>query len=305
MTEHGIRTPLLQADLPGHRLVSRGKVRDIFEVEDNLLIVTTDRISAFDCVLPTGIPYKGVVLNQISLFWFELLRDVIPGHVLTGRLSEMPASLHPFSDQLKGRSMLVKKARVLPVECIVRGYLAGSGWNEYRKIGTVCGIPLPAGLSESDRLPEPIFTPSTKADVGHDENIDFGRMVSIIGEDLATRVREATLALYRRAAEHAAGHGILIADTKFEFGMIGDQLTLVDEVLSPDSSRFWPAGQYHPGASQPSFDKQYVRDYLLGLNWDKTPPAPPLPEDVARRTSEKYIEAYRLLTGQDLFVSLG
>jgi phosphoribosylaminoimidazole-succinocarboxamide synthase len=269
-----------------------------------LLIVTTDRISAFDCVLPVGIPDKGIVLNQISMHWFRRFAGRIPGHVVTAAVGEMPAALRPFEPQLRGRAMLVRRARVLPVECIVRGYLAGSGWNEYRKTGTVCGLPLPAGLAESGKLPAPIFTPSTKAVVGHDENISFERMGELVGAGLAARVRDASLGLYLQAAGEATARGIIIADTKFEFGLIDGTLTLVDEVLSPDSSRFWPADQYRPGGSQPSFDKQYVRDYLLGLDWDRQPPAPPLPEEVVWNTSKKYLEAYQRLTGEDLLARL-
>ena len=304
MKDPASAAPLLNLDLPGLAKVSSGKVREIFALDDHLLIVTTDRISAFDCVLPVGIPYKGIVLNQISMHWFRRFAGRIPGHVVTGSVREMPAVLRPYEPRLRGRAMLVRRAQVLPVECIVRGYLAGSGWNEYRKSGTVCGISLPAGLVESSRLPEPIFTPSTKAVVGHDENISFERMSDLVGAELAARVREASLGLYLQAAEEAAARGIIIADTKFEFGLIDGALTLVDEVLSPDSSRFWPADQYRPGGSQPSFDKQYVRDYLLGLDWDRQPPAPPLPEEVVRNTSKKYLEAYQRLTGEDLLARL-
>lgn len=300
-----IETPLLQVELPGLTPVSRGKVRDIFELDGRLLIVTTDRISAFDCVLPTGVPYKGIVLNQISLFWFRKFQPLVPGHVISGRLSEMPAALQPYASRLYGRSMLVRKARVLPVECIVRGYLAGSGWNEYGRTGAVCGLPLPAGLVESDRLPEPLFTPSTKAETGHDENITFDQMSARVGADLAGRVRDLSLRLYREAATYALTRGVIIADTKFEFGLVEGELTLVDEVLTPDSSRFWPAAGYRPGGPQPSFDKQYVRDFLLGLSWDRTPPAPALPPEVVRRTSEKYLDAFRQLTGGDLLAIVG
>ncbi|MBN2430963.1 MAG: phosphoribosylaminoimidazolesuccinocarboxamide synthase [Acidobacteria bacterium] len=293
--------PVMTVELTGLKKISQGKVRDIFELGENLLIVTTDRISAFDSVLPNGIPFKGMVLNQISLFWFDYLRQVVPGHVISGRVHEMPAELKAHWDVLRGRSMLVHRARVLPVECIVRGYLAGSGWKEYRRSGTVCGIRLPEGLQESSPLPEPIFTPSTKAEEGHDENISFGRMCDIIDESLARQVRDISLELYRRAADYARSRGIIIADTKFEFGMVDGRLTLVDEVLSPDSSRFWPAGEYAPGRAQPSFDKQFVRDALNEMGWDHQPPAPPLPEPIIRMTSEKYIEAFRRLTGKDLF----
>ncbi|HPB27732.1 MAG TPA: phosphoribosylaminoimidazolesuccinocarboxamide synthase [Acidobacteriota bacterium] len=291
---------LLQVELPGFERIGSGKVREMFAVDDRLLIVTTDRISAFDCVLPVGIPYKGIVLNQISIFWFHKFKDLLPNHLVCGRVAEMPPALQPHAGLLRGRSMLVRRAEVLPVECIVRGYLAGSGWNEYRMDGTICGLPLPGRLSESDRLPQPIFTPSTKSVFGHDENISFDDMCGIIGAEKAERVRALSLALYQQAAAYAEGQGIIIADTKFEFGEIDGQLILVDEVLTPDSSRFWPADGYKPGRPQPSFDKQYVRDYLLGLDWDRQPPAPPLPEPVIQKTSEKYLEAFRRLTGVDL-----
>ena len=288
--------PLHQLELPGFRRVSRGKVRDIFEAGDALLIVTTDRISAFDCVLPDPIPGKGFVLNQMSMFWFDMFRDDLPGHVITGDVDEMPAGLHPYKDILQGRSMLVRKAKVYPVECIVRGYISGSGWLEYQRSGTVCGIPLPAGLEENGRLPQPLFTPSTKAEQGHDENIDFETMGRAIGVPLAEEIRAAALSLYTKAAEFARRKGIIIADTKFEFGCHDGRLMLVDEVLTPDSSRFWPLEGYTPGRAQPSFDKQFVRDWLLGCGWDKNPPAPILPADVIARTSAKYREALRLFT---------
>jgi len=294
------KPPLLAIDLPGIRKVSSGKVREIFEVGGDLLIVTTDRISAFDCVLPVGIPWKGTVLNQISLYWFEHLAGLGENHLLTGRVAEMPESLQPFGEELAGRSMLVRRARVLPVECIVRGYLAGSGWEEYRLLGPVCGLPLPAGLSESARLPEPLFTPSTKATEGHDENIPFARMAELVGTGLAERVRRTAVELYTRAAAAAEARGIIIAATKFEFGLAGERLLLVDEVLTPDSSRFWPAAEYRPGTAPPSFDKQFVRDYLRGLDWNRQPPAPSLPGEVIARTAEKYLEAYQRLTGKDL-----
>jgi len=293
--------PVMSVELPGLKKISQGKVRDIFEFGEHLLIVTSDRISAFDRVLPNGIPTKGMVLNQISLFWFDHLREVVPGHVISGRVDDMPAELQAHRDVLHGRSMLVHRAQVLPVECIVRGYLAGSGWKEYRQAGTVCGIRLPEGLQESSPLPEPIFTPSTKAEEGHDENITFERMCEIIDPALARQVRDISLDLYGRATEFARRKGIIIADTKFEFGMVDGRLTLVDEVLSPDSSRFWPAAEYAPGRSQPSFDKQFVRDALNGMGWDHQPPAPPLPDEIIRRTAEKYLEAFQRLTGKDLF----
>src|SRR5579883_353713 len=291
---------ILETDLPGVPRHSRGKVRDVYEVDGQLLIVATDRISAFDYILPTGIPDKGRVLTQLSIIWFDFLRDVTPTHFLTARVADYPEPLRKYRDQLEGRSMLVKKARMVEIECVARGYLSGSGWKEYRQQGTVCGIPLPAGLQESSRLPEPIFTPATKAQTGHDENISFERMASIVGADLAARLRDLTLEIYTRAARYAASKGIIIADTKFEFGFVGDELVLGDEVLTPDSSRFWPADTYKPGGAQFSFDKQFVRDYLESIAWNKQPPAPPLPEDIAAKTSEKYRQAYAVLTGHQL-----
>jgi phosphoribosylaminoimidazole-succinocarboxamide synthase len=278
---------------------AQGKVRDIFDLGDSLLIVATDRISAFDVVLPDPIPYKGEVLTKVSLFWFDLLSDIVPNHLLSADECDLPGSLAAHASSLRGRFMLVKKADVFPVECIVRGYLAGSGWKEYQVSGTVCGQELPAGLVESSRLPEPIFTPSTKAAIGdHDENISFERMVEIVGAEHAGRLRDVSLALYSAARDHAASRGIIIADTKFEFGLVDGEITLVDEVLTPDSSRFWPADEYEPGHGQPSFDKQFVRDWLEASGWDKTPPAPSLPEDVIIMTAEKYVEAYEVITGQ-------
>jgi phosphoribosylaminoimidazole-succinocarboxamide synthase len=277
---------------------SQGKVRDLYDLGDKLLLVASDRISAFDVVLPDDISYKGEVLTKLSLFWFDLLADVTANHLISTNVADLPEQFTPYAEELAGRFMLVKKATVFPVECIVRGYLAGSGWAEYQRSGTVCGIPLPAGLVESDRLPEPIFTPSTKAEIGdHDENISFERMVEIIGEDAANELRDTSLAVYSAARDHAATRGIIIADTKFEFGTIDGKVTLVDEVLTPDSSRFWPAASYAPGSGQPSFDKQYVRDWLSASGWDKTPPPPALPADVVARTSETYIQAYELITG--------
>ena len=291
---------ILETSLPGVERFSQGKVRDVYTVGERLLIIATDRISAFDCVLPTGIPDKGRVLTQMSVFWFDFLRDVCATHFLTAYVDEYPAELRKYRDQLEGRSMLVKRAEMVPIECVARGYLAGSGWKEYRASGTVCGIPLPQGLRESDKLPEPIFTPATKAQSGHDENISFERMVSITGARVAGQLRDLTLDIYTRAARYAEARGIIIADTKFEFGFIGDVLVLGDEVLTPDSSRFWPLDEYSAGRSQNSYDKQYVRDYLEAIHWNKQPPAPALPPDVAARTGEKYREAYRLLTGRDL-----
>jgi phosphoribosylaminoimidazole-succinocarboxamide synthase len=291
---------VLETHLPGLRLLARGKVRDVYDLGDELLIVATDRISAFDYVLPTGIPAKGTVLTQLSVFWFDFLRDVTPTHFISADPETYPAALKPHRAMLEGRSMLVRRAKMIPVECVARGYLAGSGWKEYRETGKVCGIPLPPGLRESDRLPEPIFTPATKAQTGHDENISFDQVAALVGGELAERLRALTLEIYSRAARYAETRGILIADTKFEFGFVGPELVLADEVLTPDSSRFWPADGYRPGGPQPSYDKQYVRDYLESIGWDKRPPAPPLPPDVAARTSEKYREAYRALTGRVL-----
>ena len=295
------QTPvILETDFPGVERHARGKVRDVYRTGDQLLIVATDRISAFDYILPTGIPDKGRVLTQLSIFWFDFLRDVTPTHFLTADVNAYPGIFAPYRDQLEGRSMLVKRANMVEIECVARGYLSGSGWKEYRQQGTVCGIRLPAGLRESDRLPEPIFTPATKAQTGHDENISFERMAELVGAELSRRLRDLTLEIYTRAARYAETRGIIIADTKFEFGFVGDQLVLGDEVLTPDSSRFWPAGSYQPGAAQQSFDKQYVRDYLESIHWNKQPPAPPLPEEVAAQTGEKYRQAYAALTGRQL-----
>jgi phosphoribosylaminoimidazole-succinocarboxamide synthase len=291
---------ILQTDLPGAELLARGKVRDSYAAGDRLLLVATDRISAFDHILPTGIPGKGRVLTQLSIFWFDFLRDVVPVHFLTASVDEYPDPLPRYRSQLEGRSMLVRRAKMFEIECVARGYLSGSGWKEYRANGTVCGIPLPAGLRESDRLPEPIFTPATKAVTGHDENISFEEAARIAGADTAARLRDLTLEIYSRAARYAESRGIIVADTKFEFGLVDGRIVLADEVLTPDSSRFWPKETYRPGGPQPSYDKQYVRDYLESVHWNKEPPAPALPEEVARRTSEKYKEAYRVLTGKSL-----
>lgn len=293
-------TPLLEIDLPGLPRLKSGKVREVFDLGDRLLFVATDRLSAFDCILPTGIPRKGEVLTQLSHFWFERTAGLVPNHRLAGPDEPLPDALRPWAGLLARRSMIVARAKPLAIECVVRGYLAGSGWSEYRRTGTVCGVPLPPGLLESSELPEPIFTPATKAEAGHDENISFTRAAEIIGPDLAAQARDLSLKLYRHAQDHARGRGILIADTKFEFGLHGGRLILIDEVLTPDSSRFWPADSYAPGRSQPSFDKQFVRDYLLGLDWDRTPPAPPLPPDIVARTQAKYFEAYERLTGKTL-----
>ena len=293
-------TVILNTALPGIERHAQGKVRDVYQVDGRLLIVATDRISAFDYILPTGIPDKGRVLTQLSIFWFNFLRDVTPTHFLTANVDEYPAALRQFRGQLEGRSMLVKRAQMVEVECVARGYLAGSGWKEYKAQGTVCGVPLPAGLHESDRLPAPIFTPSTKAQSGHDENISFEAMCSLVDAELGARLRDLTLRIYSRAAAYAETKGVIIADTKFEFGFVDGELVLGDEVLTPDSSRFWPAETYRPGGPQLSYDKQYVRDYLESIQWNKKPPAPPLPDDVADKTSEKYRLAYRVLTGKEL-----
>jgi len=290
--------PLLETKLPGVKLWKRGKVRDVYEVGDELLVVATDRLSAFDVVLPTGIPGKGVLLTQMSLFWFELLKDVVPHHVVTADVSEYPAELRAFRDQLEGRSMLVQKTDVMPIECVVRGYIVGSGWKDYKKTGAICGITLPAGLRESDRLEPPIFTPATKAETGHDENISYETMVGTVGQERAAEARRVSLEIYERARAHAEARGIIVADTKFEFGIRDGRLIWIDEALTPDSSRFWPRDAYAPGRSQPSFDKQFVRDYLETLDWDKQPPGPELPPEVVARTVEKYVEAYERLRGE-------
>ena len=292
--------PLFETELPGIELHSRGKVRDVYAAGDFLVIVATDRLSAFDYILPTPIDDKGRVLTQLTIFWLDLIRDIVPNHFVSADVSEYPQPFRQYRDQLEGRSMLVKRANMLQVECVARGYVSGSGWKDYQKHGSICGIPLPAGLRESDKLPEPIFTPATKAQSGHDENIPFDAVSGMIGADTAERLRSLTLRIYRRASEYAETRGIMIADTKFEFGFTGNQIVLADEVLTPDSSRFWPRETYRPGGPQPSFDKQYVRDYLESIRWNKQPPAPELPPDVARKTSEKYREAYRVLTGKPL-----
>jgi phosphoribosylaminoimidazole-succinocarboxamide synthase len=291
---------ILETDLPGVTRRARGKVRDVYEIDGKILIVATDRISAFDYILPTGIPDKGRVLTQLSVFWFEFLGQLAPNHFLTANVDEYPDPLPAYRDQLDGRSMLVKRAEMVEVECVARGYLSGSGWKEYQKRQSVCGVALPAGLKESDKLPEPIFTPSTKAQSGHDENISIEQAAQLVSAETAAKLRDLTLAIYTHAAEYALARGIIIADTKFEFGFVDGELILADEVLTPDSSRFWPLASYAPGGAQPSFDKQYVRDYLESIRWNKQPPAPPLPEEVAARTSEKYKEAYRALTGKAL-----
>ncbi len=297
----GMSSPVvLETNLSGLTLQRRGKVRDVYDLGSELLIVATDRISAFDYVLGSGIPDKGKVLTQLSAYWFALMGDLVPHHLLSIDVDAFPVATRPHKDVLRGRSMLVRKTDPLPVECVARGYLSGSGLKDYQRTGAVCGVPLPPGLRDSDRLPSPIFTPATKADTGHDENISEAQAGEILGADLVARLRQLTLAIYDRGVEHAAAKGIIIADTKFEFGLHGDTLILIDEVLTPDSSRFWPADAYRPGQAQPSFDKQFVRDHLEAIGWNKQPPVPSLPEDVITRTREKYIEAFRRLTGSDL-----
>jgi phosphoribosylaminoimidazole-succinocarboxamide synthase len=294
---------LLKTNFPELKLHASGKVRDVYEIGDKqLLFVASDRISAFDYVLATGIPQKGSVHNQISLFWFDFLADIVPNHLITANVDEYPPEIRKYKDQLRGRSMLVRRAEMFPVECVVRGYISGSAWKEYKVSGKVSGISLPAGLKESDAFPEPIFTPSTKATTGHDENISFDQMCEIVGVETASHLRDLTLRVYKKAAAYARQRGIIIADTKFEFGHTEHGITLADEVLTPDSSRFWPADKYQPGRAQDSYDKQYVRDYLEQIHWNKQPPAPALPPDVARRTSDKYQEAYYQLTGHKLAV---
>jgi phosphoribosylaminoimidazole-succinocarboxamide synthase len=289
-----------QTSLPGVKLHARGKVRDIYDLGDHYLIVATDRLSAFDVVLPTPIPNKGKVLTQMSAFWFQLFRNDVPNHVVSTRVEDFPTPLHLYKDQLQGRSMLVKKAKVFPVECVARGFLTGSGLKDYNKTGKVCGIQLPPGLRDSDRLPEALFTPSTKAETGHDENISEAQAAEIIGSDNIRELKRLTLSLYTRGVEYALSRGIIICDTKFEFGVIDGKISIVDEMLTPDSSRFWPKDQYSPGKAQPSFDKQFVRDYLERIGWNKQPPGPELPEDIVQATSAKYVEALRILTGRDL-----
>jgi phosphoribosylaminoimidazole-succinocarboxamide synthase len=292
--------PLLQVELPGIKKLKSGKVREIFDLGDVLLFVATDRISAFDCIMRNGIPRKGEVLTQISYFWFSQTGSFQPNHLVSRPGDPLPANLQPFGDQLSKRAMIVKKAKPLAIECVVRGYLAGSGWKEYRERQTVCGIKLAAGLKESSELPEPVFTPATKAETGHDENISFSEAARIVGADVAEQARRASLKIYNFARDYARNRGIIIADTKFEFGLMDGQLLLIDEVLTPDSSRFWPADLYQPGRSQPSYDKQFVRDYLETLDWNKMPPAPALPPDVVAKTEAKYLEAYERLTGGKL-----
>lgn len=291
---------LLSTDFKDLKLFKRGKVRDVYDLEDKLLIVSTDRISCFDVVLPSGIPGKGEVLTALSLFWFDFIKDIIPNHLISADIDKYPPELKKYKAQLLGRSMLVVKAQSLPVECVVRGYLSGSGWKEYKERQSVCGIKLAAGLGESAKLPEPIFTPSTKADVGHDMNVNQAYVEGLIGENSADELKRLSLAVYKKASDYALSRGIIIADTKFEFGRHNDKIIIIDEALTPDSSRFWPQGQYQPGKPQPSFDKQFVRDYLETLDWDKTPPAPPLPPEIIEKTSLKYLKAYQNLTGRSL-----
>jgi len=303
MTPKLLDPVILQTDFPDLHLHASGKVRDVYQLDnERLLFVATDRISAFDYVLATGIPYKGRVLSQISLFWFDFLSDIVPNHVITADVDRYPQALQKYADQLRGRSMVVQRAEMFPVECVVRGYISGSAWKEYKATGKVCGIDLAAGLRESEAFPEPIFTPATKAVSGHDENISFARMCEILGTETSSHLRDITLRIYQKAAAYARQRGIIIADTKFEFGLTAQGITLADEVLTPDSSRFWPADKYTPGRSQESYDKQYVRDYLEEIRWNKQPPAPALPPEVASQTSEKYLDAYLQITGHKLDV---
>jgi phosphoribosylaminoimidazole-succinocarboxamide synthase len=290
----------VQTDLSGLKLFRRGKVRDVYEYGDQLLLIATDRVSAFDVVLPTAIPQKGAVLTQLSRFWFEMMSNLVPNHLISADIDSFPEDLQRYREMLNLRSMLTVKADMFAIECVARGYLAGSGWKEYQESGTVCGIPLPAGLRECDRLPEPIFTPATKADSGHDINISFDDAAAIVGKENATRLRDLTIKIYNRAAEYALPRGIILADVKFEFGIYSGEIILCDELITPDSSRFWPRAEYRPGRPQPSFDKQYVRDYLEEIHFDKKPPGPELPPEVVEGTTQKYLEAYRLLTGKSL-----
>ncbi|MCD6539537.1 MAG: phosphoribosylaminoimidazolesuccinocarboxamide synthase [Candidatus Omnitrophica bacterium] len=295
-----MRGVLKFTDFKDLKLLKRGKVRDVYDLEDKLLIVATDRISCFDVVLPTAIPYKGEILTRLSVFWFEFTKDIIPNHLISADIKDYPSPLKKYEQVLRGRSMLVKKTEPLPIECVVRGYLSGSGWKEYREKGSVCGVKLPEGLKESDKLPEPIFTPATKEEKGHDINVSESYLRERFGEVLISKIKEISLALYRKASLYSEEKGIIIADTKFEFGLLEEELILIDEVLTPDSSRFWPKDDYSPGGPQPSFDKQFVRDYLETLNWDKTPPVPELPENVVNKTIQKYKEALFRLTGEIL-----
>ena len=291
---------LLSTDFKDLKLYKRGKVRDVYELGDKLLIISTDRISCFDVILPSGIPYKGRVLTELSSFWFDFIKSIIPHHLITAEINKYPKDVNKYKTQLQGRSMLVKKTKPFPVECVVRGYLSGSGWLEYKKTQSICGIKLPPGLLESDKLPDILFTPSTKADVGHDMNVDQKYIEKIVGGDCADRLKKISIDIYKKASEYALSRGIIIADTKFEFGTFGNEIILIDEALTPDSSRFWPKDQYQPGRPQPSFDKQFVRDYLLSIDWDKNPPAPILPREIIEKTSQKYLEAYKRITGKEL-----
>lgn len=302
-TRNMTKEPLLKTDFKDLKLFKRGKVRDVYDLGDKLLVVSTDRVSCFDVVLPTGIPNKGEILTQISLFWFDFTKDIINNHFISADVSQYPKELHKYSDILKRRSMLVKKAESIPVECVVRGYLSGSGWKEYRESRSICGVKLPEGLRESDRLPEPIFTPSTKEDIGHDINVSQDYVEKKLGKDTTGRLKETSIALYKKASRYAESKGIIIADTKFEFGMHDGKIILIDEILTPDSSRFWPKDQYKPGGQQSSFDKQFVRDYLETLTWDKTPPGPELPDEIVQKTSQKYLQALTMLSGKG--ISLG
>jgi len=292
------REALLKTRFTDIELFKRGKVRDVYDLGDKLLVVSTDRISCFDVVLPTGIPCKGEILTQLSLFWFELTKDIIANHFISAEISDYPKELHKYTDDLEGRSMLVKKAKTIPVECVVRGYLSGSGWKEYQQSQSICGIKLPSGLKESDELPEPIFTPSTKEDVGHDINVSQEFVEKELGKDITQKLKGISLELYKKASHYAETKGIIIADTKFEFGIYENKIILIDEVLTPDSSRFWPKDEYSPGGPQPSYDKQFVRDYLETLDWDKTPPGPELPEEIIEKTSGKYLQALKMITGR-------
>ena len=291
---------IINTNIPELELFSRGKVRDIYIIDNNLLIISTDRISAFDSVMPNGIPYKGIILNKLSEYWFNFTEDMVKNHMVTASLEEFPQELQKYSSMLEGRSMIVKRAKRIDIECIVRGYISGSGWKEYQKSGTVCGIKLPENLMESDKLPEPIFTPSIKADTGHDVNITEEKAAELIGKELMEEIREKSIRIYEKASRHAESKGIIIADTKFEFGLYKDELILIDEILTPDSSRFWPIEHYKPGGSQKSLDKQFVRNYLESINWNKEPPAPELPPEIVKKTSEKYLEIYKILTGEGI-----
>jgi len=295
-----MKTNVIKTDFTDLKIFKRGKVRDVYDLGDTLLMVATDRISAFDVVMPDPIPDKGKILTQISLFWFDLMKPLLSNHIISSKTDDYPEECKKYAQILDGRSMLVKKTKPLPIECVVRGYISGSGWKSYQETGTICGIKLPEGLSESEKLNEAIFTPSTKEEVGtHDVNIDFAETVNLVGNEIAEKVKSLSYEIYKKGANIADEKGIIIADTKFEFGLIEDEIILIDEVLTPDSSRFWPKDNYHPGGSQESFDKQYLRDYLLSINWDQKPPAPPLPEEVIKNTRNKYIEALNKLTGQN------